>query len=179
MAPLPYVPLLNPLDLSTCFAILLGFASYRMALADVDYQVPAAWTGRLLLVAFIAAYAWFNLVLLRTVSHYMDIPYRFDLLFASQFVQAMLSLVWSATALILMRRAVAQGSRNPWLLGAALLGLVVAKLFFVDLSNVGGVERIISFVGVGLLMVAIGYVAPYPAQPKKDDESKGDTAVAQ
>ncbi len=179
MAPLPYLPLLNPLDLSTCFAVLLGAASYRLAAAEAEQPMPTAWNGRLLLAGFVAAYGWFNLVLLRTVSHYLDIPYRFDLLFDSQFVQAMLSLTWSATALILMRRAVAQGSRNQWLLGAALLALVVAKLFFVDLSNVGGVERIISFVGVGLLMVAIGYVAPYPAQAKNDGEAKQDGAVAQ
>lgn len=180
MAPLPYLPLLNPLDLSTCFAILLGVAAYRLAAVTDDGKVaapiPAELLGKLALIAFIAAYGWFNLVLLRTVSHYMDIPYQFDLLFASQFVQAMLSLVWSATALILMRRAVKQVSRNQWLLGASLLALVVLKLFFVDLSNVGGVERIISFVGVGLLMVAIGYVAPYPAQPK--EEKAGDTRSA-
>lgn len=179
MAPLPYLPLLNPLDLSTCFAILLGLASYRLTSENIAARVPAAWNGRILLVGFLAAYVWFNLVLLRTVSHYLGIPYRFDLLFASQFVQAMLSLVWSITALLLMRRAVAQSSRNQWLLGAALLGLVVAKLFFVDLSNVGGVERIISFVGVGLLMVAIGYIAPYPTQAKKDDAAKPDAQDSQ
>ncbi len=47
--------------------------------------------------------------------------------------------------------------------GAALLALVVVKLFMVDLSNVGGIERIISFLGVGVLMLAIGYLAPFPA----------------
>ncbi|CAN5401606.1 DUF2339 domain-containing protein [soil metagenome] len=171
MAPLPYLPLLNPLDLSTCFAILLGMATYRLANAqvgDVETAGPALLRketlAKLWLPAFIAAYCWFNLVLLRTVSHYMDIPYQFDLLFASQFVQAMLSLVWSVTALILMRRAVKLVTPRLWMLGAALLGLVVLKLFFVDLSNAGGVERIVSFVGVGLLMVAIGYLAPYPNQ---------------
>lgn len=184
MAPLPYLPLLNPLDLSTCFALLLGLASYRLIAARAAAPVTeaarkqqASWIARLWLGGFVAAYAWFNLVLLRTVAHWLNIPYQFDLLFASQFVQAMLSLVWSATALILMRRAVRQVSRNQWIVGAVLLALVVVKLFFVDLSNVGGVERIISFVGVGLLMVAIGYLAPYPAQAKKDDAAKTDAAV--
>jgi len=32
----------------------------------------------------------------------------------------------------------------------------------VDLSNIGGVERIVSFIGVGLLMLLIGYVSPVP-----------------
>ena len=48
--------------------------------------------------------------------------------------------------------------------GAILLGIVVAKLFLVDLSNIGGLERVISFVGVGLLMLAIGYLAPFPVE---------------
>jgi uncharacterized membrane protein len=46
--------------------------------------------------------------------------------------------------------------------GAALLGVVIAKLFVVDLSRVGSVERIVSFVGVGLLMLVVGYVSPLP-----------------
>jgi uncharacterized membrane protein len=52
--------------------------------------------------------------------------------------------------------------RPLWLTGAGLMGVVVVKLFFVDLSNVGGVERIVSFIGVGLLMLVIGYVSPVP-----------------
>jgi uncharacterized membrane protein len=40
----------------------------------------------------------------------------------------------------------------------------VLKLFAVDLSNAGGIERIVSFIGAGLLMVAIGYIAPLPAR---------------
>ncbi|MES2932558.1 MAG: DUF2339 domain-containing protein [Pseudomonadota bacterium] len=176
MAPLPYLPLLNPLDLTTCFAILLGFATYRLLLESTDGKpaVPPVWAARLPFVAGLAVYIWFNLVVLRTVAHYWGVPYQFDSLYASQFVQALMSLVWSATALVLMRRAVTRVARQQWMLGAALLGLVVAKLFVVDLSNVGGIERIVSFVGVGLLMVAIGYLAPYPAEVKKpaaaDDE---------
>jgi uncharacterized membrane protein len=52
--------------------------------------------------------------------------------------------------------------RTVWIVGAALLGIVVAKLFLVDLSNVGGLARVISFIGVGVLMVLIGYLAPLP-----------------
>jgi uncharacterized membrane protein len=62
-----------------------------------------------------------------------------------------------------MRHATRTQARKLWLAGAVLLGVVVAKLFLVDLSNVGGVERIVSFLGVGALMVGIGYLAPYPS----------------
>ena len=158
MAPLPYIPLANPLDLTSIFALLLAvawFRGVRQPLAVRRLQAQAAGA--------VAAYAWFNLALLRTVSHYLDVPYQAQALFDSQFVQAMLSLVWSITALLLMRRAARSQQRKLWLAGAVLLGVVVGKLFLVDLSNKGGVERIVSFLGVGALMVGIGYLAPYPS----------------
>jgi uncharacterized membrane protein len=55
-----------------------------------------------------------------------------------------------------------RGYRIAWLAGAGLLGIVVAKLFAVDLSQAGGVERIVSFIGVGVLLLVIGYAAPGP-----------------
>jgi len=39
----------------------------------------------------------------------------------------------------------------------------VAKLLLVDLSGSGTVTRIVSFIGVGLLMLVIAYVAPLPS----------------
>lgn len=163
MAPLPYLPLANPLDLSSCFAALLALGCYRMLHKDADSPVLTPHIrARLPLLAAMVGYAWFNLMLLRAVSNYRGIPYAFDELFASQFVQTLLSLVWSVTALVLMRYAASRAQRPVWIGGAVLLGMVVGKLFLIDLSNVGGVERIISFVGVGALMVGIGYLAPYP-----------------
>ncbi|WP_226929482.1 DUF2339 domain-containing protein [Janthinobacterium aquaticum] len=161
MAPLPYLPLLNPLDLSSAFAMLLGLVTYRLLRVGTPAWL-APWQPRLPLLAGCFAYAWFNLMLLRTVSNYMGVPYQFDAMLASQFVQAMLSLVWSVTALLLMRHAARTQRRGQWSAGAVLLALVVAKLFLIDLSNAGGIARIVSFVGVGLLMVLIGYLAPFP-----------------
>lgn len=179
MAPLPYLPILNPLDLSTGFAALLAVAAWRGRRGDAQDEAEEDLAGseqssRLLLLGAFAAYVWFNLMLLRTVAHFLDIPYQSEPLFRSQFVQAMLSLVWSATALVLMRFAAQRVKRVLWMIGAGLLVLVVAKLFFVDLSNVGGIERIISFLGVGVLMLAIGYLAPFPnetAGPANPDEA--------
>jgi hypothetical protein len=46
--------------------------------------------------------------------------------------------------------------------GSGLLAAVIVKLFFVDLSGQGTIERIVSFVGVGVLILVIGYMAPVP-----------------
>ena len=57
-----------------------------------------------------------------------------------------------------------RAAKSSWIAGAALLGVVVAKLFLVDLSRAGTIERIVSFIGVGLLLLLIGYLAPVPAR---------------
>jgi uncharacterized membrane protein len=80
-------------------------------------------------------------------------------------VQAALSVFWSVLALGLMVFATRKASRTVWMVGAALMGVVVAKLVFVDLSHLAGIERIVSFIGVGVLMLVIGYFSPVP--PRK------------
>jgi uncharacterized membrane protein len=42
----------------------------------------------------------------------------------------------------------------------------VIKLFIIDLSDLGTVPTIISFLSVGILMLVIGYITPVP--PKID-----------
>jgi uncharacterized membrane protein len=72
--------------------------------------------------------------------------------------------------LIVMWLAARRSARAPWMVGAVLLAVVVVKLLLVDLSASDTVTRIISFIGVGLLMLLIGFVAPLPTseRPAKD-----------
>ena len=67
-----------------------------------------------------------------------------------------------ALALTTMMSATRFRARMAWPVSAALLVIVVIKLFLVDLSSIGSIERIVSFVGVGLLMLVIGYSSPIP-----------------
>jgi uncharacterized membrane protein len=179
MAPLPYLPLLNPLDLTTGFALALWVAC-KADLAARPGQPPRVRTG-VRIAGLVLAYAWFNLILLRSAAHYLEIPYQFEDLAASQFVQAMLSLVWSASALVIMRYAAQRAMRRTWSVGAVLLGIVVCKLFMADLANGGSMARIVSFVGAGVLMLLIGYFAPFPkavagdAAPGAAARAEGET----
>jgi uncharacterized membrane protein len=61
-----------------------------------------------------------------------------------------------------------------WLAGAVLVAVVVAKLFLVELTNTGGLPRIVSFIGVGVLLLITGYFAPLP--PKRLAPASGETA---
>jgi len=171
MQPLPYLPLLNPLDLTTGFVALLLADLWRMHRAQLDTRF-----GRLVIRATgVLVFAWFNLIMLRTAAHYLGLPYRFDDLYESQFVQAMLSLVWTLCAFGLMRYALRGMSKPVWMVGAGLLALVVVKLFAVDLKSVGSIARIVSFMGVGGLMLLIGYLAPLPRGEDQEAETENPT----
>lgn len=167
MAPLPYLPILNPLDLTTAFVALLWADLWRM----YRHQIDAPRRREIIQTSMVLAFGWLNLMLLRTAAQYLGLPYRFDPLFQSQFVQAMLSLVWTLCAFALMRYAVRKLSKPLWMVGAVLLGFVVIKLFLVDLRNVGSVARIVSFMGVGGLMLLIGYLAPLPRETEDRDHA--------
>lgn len=175
MQPLPYLPILNPLDLTTGFVALLWADLWRMH-GDEMIEARRRMFSR---TAMALAFAWLNLMLLRTAAQYLGLPYRFEPLYQSQFVQAMLSLVWTLCAFGLMRFAVSRLSKPLWMLGAVLLGVVVLKLFLVDLRNVGSVARIVSFMGVGGLMLLIGFLAPLPrAATGEAEDAEGDAGEA-
>ncbi len=168
-APLPYVPLLNPLDLAQ-FGALLALAMWYVLVRRMEIpgvKMPSTKTALTMLgiVLFIAL----NGVLLRTLHHYADVPFRFERMMSSTLVQASFSLFWSLLALGAMFFANKRGVRALWFVGAALLAVVIAKLALVDLSNTGTVARIVSFIGVGLFCMVIGYFSPVP--PKSKDEA--------
>lgn len=75
-------------------------------------------------------------------------------------------MFWTVLALAVMVFATRRASRALWFTGGALLGVTVVKLFLFDLSRVTGVERIVSFIGIGVLLLLIGYLSPLPPKPK-------------
>ena len=58
--------------------------------------------------------------------------------------------------------ATRQASRIFWFIGGGLLAATVVELFLFDLSHVTGIERIMSFIGIGLMLLLIGYFSPLP-----------------
>jgi uncharacterized membrane protein len=108
-----------------------------------------------------------NSTVARSVHFFVGIPFDPDSLYRSVVFQAALAALWGFGALALTVWANRQGSRPLWSIGAALLGMVVAKLFLVDLSGTGTIARIVSFIVVGVLMLIIGYFSPLP--PKKKE----------
>jgi uncharacterized membrane protein len=169
--PLPYIPVLNPLDLGIAAALLAVVAWLRSpaaAATGLPLQTLAVPAG--------TAFLWLNGMLIRSFHHWGGVPYHVDGWLDSRGVQTGLALLWSGLALVLMLLGTRRHQRAPWLAGAVLLGAVVLKLLIFDLQGSGTVLRIVSFIGVGVLMLVIGYVAPLPGQAR--DEVRNDTPPA-
>jgi len=159
-APLPYLPIFNALDLAH---LLLGAAAVRACVAlRRTTLVSDAALGLPIAVGAALAFIWANGMLLRTLHHWGGIPYELAPMMRSMLVQASLSIFWTVLALTLMVYATRSARRGVWLMGASLMAAVVVKLFVAELRDANGVERIVSFIVVGLLMLAIGYFAPVP-----------------
>ena len=68
------------------------------------------------------------------------------------------SVVWLIGAIISMLGGALISSPTVYRAGLALLGLVIAKLFIVDMSDLDGLLRIASFMGLGISLLGLYYL---------------------
>ncbi len=170
--PLPYLPLVNPVDLSVALA-LVTLALWRRMLGTSHRKTAEVGPqpGKLALVAGGAlAFAGVNGIWLRTAHHWLGVEWSGQALGQSGVVQTGLAILWTLLAMGLMLFAHRRALRASWLTGAGLLVVVVLKLLLVDMSKAQGWERIVTFIAVGVLMLVIGYFVPLP--PRKRAEEK-------
>jgi uncharacterized membrane protein len=166
--PLPYLPFLNPLELAQAL-ILLSLVAWWQKLPESAQIKPQAMHAMGVL-AF-TSLALLTGCVLRSVHQYGDIAWNFDALFTSRLAQAAVSIVWAICGVGLMLFGNRRASKTIWIAGVVLLGVVVLKLFLIELAGRGGLYRIVSFIGVGIAFLIVGYFAPVPTQTKvKRDE---------
>jgi uncharacterized membrane protein len=161
-APLPFIPLLNPLELSqAAVALLLGWwLLHHHAAAVVPASLP---------ITAGTAFLWLNTVLARAVHHLAGVSFRVEPMLSSRIYQTSLAIFWALLSLALMMTADRRQSRTVWFAGCTLIGATVLKLFLIDLANSGAVERIVSFISVGILVIVISWFSPLP--PKKEEDA--------
>ncbi len=164
-APLPYLPLLNPFDVLTLAGLALSLAGLR------SKDVVSQWLDDAQLK--IARYVWLaaafmltTIAVVRGVHHLGDIPWQQGTLMRSFGVQATLTIYWAMLGFGGMIAGVRRTSRETWAIGAGLMLLVVVKLLLIDMGGTGTLARIVSFLGVGGMLLVVGYFAPAP--PKRD-----------
>ena len=167
--PIGYLPLLNPLDVAQVFVFIV-LASWLMKILELKIAVFANIPREGVYAAIAATlFIWLNAALLRTLHYWADVPFHLQSMMHSVMVQTSISIFWSVLAMAVMRYAAQKRLRKLWMVGGALMGAVVLKLFTIDISGIGSLERIVSFIGVAVLMLIIGYIAPLPAKQQEAD----------
>ena len=167
--PLLYLPLLNPLEAVTVAVAVVAFW-WRRRVADFRGQalstVRRNWNGWTIALGMIVL----TMATARAVHHWFDVPFTLADLFGSTILQASLSILWGVAGLSGMILGQRRGRRPAWIAGASLMGVVVVKLFLVDLSAAGALTRVVSFLGVGVLLLVVGYFAPVPPAAPRTPE---------
>lgn len=159
-APLPYLPLLNPMDLVS-IAVLLALAGAVREHADAS--AARVFGGAIGALAVVTA----SVIWLRSAHHLMAVDWRFAAMASSNEVQAGLSILWTMIGTLLWVRGSRRGQRTVWMAGALLLGLVLGKLLLIDRGFLSTLAGIASFLAFGGLLMLVGYLAPAP--PKDPD----------
>lgn len=165
-APLPWLPLLNPMELAQLAALALAL---RWQLAGGRSLPPR----RIVLLATLA-FAWITSVVLHAVHHWGDAPWG-DAILSTSLAQTSLTVTWSVLGVFGWVLGSKRGQRMLWLAGAVLMGVVLAKLVLVDRQHLGNLLGIGSFIAYGLLCTVVGYFAPAPPRAAT---SEGDATGA-
>ena len=156
--PLPYLPLLNPLELGQLAYLLLLLLWFRQAEREGGAALSAEFRARALAAA--------GVLLLTAVTlrgaHFLGGVAWNDTLWQSPLAQAALSITWTVAGIVAMLLGKRRGSRAVWFGGAALMGVVLVKLMLIDRQFMHDLPAIIGVLVVGILLVAVGYFAPVP-----------------
>lgn len=154
----PFLPVLNSRFLSCAFAV----AGFYVCLHAMKQHQERFVTGELnvLKILFVVTQA-LSLLLLSVEIHdffrfrsprhvlgYADANYAYQL---------SLSVFWALYASVLTGIGIIKRLREARMMGILLLGVTVLKVFLLDLSRLDTFYRIISFIVLGLLLLAVSY----------------------
>jgi uncharacterized membrane protein len=161
---LQYIPVLNPLEEGIIFVLF----ALKFYLDKTVKIVDQKFTFFIYLFFVIICFLEFNSIVLRTISSFFDVPWSSYYLWRSEIVQSVLSIIWMLLALSLIVFANRSKNRKIWFVGMALLVIVVIKLVLHDSVRLEGLFRAFVFIGVALLMLVIGFLAPIPPRENID-----------
>jgi len=172
-APLPYIPFVNPLDLVQMVFFLFVFGSLKLWRPEIVVQ-----RDHVLVLLAGLVFIWLTAVLTRSMHHFLGIPFDLSYLLSDTRVQTGISILWTLIGMSAIYFASRRARRLLWIVAAALIGIVLVKMFFIDLRASGTIERILSFLVVGSLLVATGYFSPIPGKPAEAESQKEKSANA-
>ena len=150
------LPIINPFDVIS-IAILSSFIWLLVQQQKLGLERGLLGVCSVMGVLWLSSY-----IVLRALYVYLDTPYNSLAIWQDATVQMSLTLLWVSLALMTMLFAHGKQLKGVWLLGASILVIVSLKLVLFDLANIGTLSRVLSFLGAGVLMLVIAYIAPMP-----------------
>ncbi|MET0709257.1 MAG: DUF2339 domain-containing protein, partial [Tardiphaga sp.] len=137
--------------------LLLGYALPAVLALLLSYAVAgrrvAAWANTIAAGALVLALTYVTLQVRR--FYHGPLFYNAATTDAEQYT---LSIAWLAFGVVLLGLGVMFNSQRARLASAVVIGLTVLKAFLVDMSALTGIYRALSFMCLGLVLVAIGWL---------------------
>jgi len=153
-----FTPLLNSRFL-TCGAAIAGFYCVCYWIASQPEKLDRD-EKHVLGAAFIISQI-LSLALLSSEVHdffrYRSPALHLDWAARHYAYQLSLSILWALYASLLTGFGIARRIRGARILGMLLLGITILKVFFIDLSSLQTLYRMVSFIVLGLLLLAVSY----------------------
>jgi uncharacterized membrane protein len=137
--------------------ILLGYAMPALLALLLSYAVagrrPAAYANTIAAGALILALSYVTLEIRRL--YHGPVLINGIISGAEQYTY---SIAWLAFGVILLGIGILFNSQRARLASAVVIALTIAKAFLIDMSTLTGVYRALSFMCLGLVLVAIGWL---------------------
>jgi uncharacterized membrane protein len=152
-------PLLTGADVGGVFfnLLLLGYAIPAILAATLGLMTratrPQAYRTVAAITAVVLALAYLSLMVAR--AFHGPVLSSGPLTGAEGYTY---SAVWLAFGVVLLIVGIFLRSQPVRLCSAAVVLLTVAKVFLIDMGGLTGVWRALSFIGLGLVLVGIGYL---------------------
>ena len=164
-APLLWLPVLNPAEIGQWLSLLL---LARWLYSD---QAPQALLGIRMPLLSLATFVALTSVVLHGVHQWGGLSWNASMMRFS-LAQTSLTVLWSVLGVIAWVWGSRRGQRVLWMVGAVLMGVVLAKLVIVDRQHLGNLLGFASFIAYGLLCTVVGYLAPAPPSAAPTVEEK-------
>ncbi|MBL8297231.1 MAG: DUF2339 domain-containing protein [Rhodanobacteraceae bacterium] len=165
-APLPYLPIANPLELAQLGFVLALLHWLRQANAEGNTLLDPALRAQLLAIL---GFALMTSMTLRAVHFLGGVDWNSDAMLRSALAQACLSVIWCTAGLAAMLTGARRRSRPIWIGGACLVGLVIVKLILIDRTHLKDLYAILGVLAVGSLLMLVGYFAPNPPRQAESE----------
>ncbi|AKS41540.1 DUF2339 domain-containing protein [Wenzhouxiangella marina] len=137
-------PVFNMLTLSLGFPVLLGLLFARYYRGAKKPAALLVGVASFIFVSFQVRHLWQGTVSLQTSTSAGEL-YTY-------------SAVWLLMAVAAMLWGGMRQWQNMYRGGLAVLSIVILKIFFIDLSDLDGLLRVASFMGLGLALVGISFL---------------------